>query len=819
MQSRSQLSSALFSLGLAIAGLLAATGPLEAADAAPPVFEVISGRLEAHPADAPEAAPEAVLQVDVGLIQSDPDAVSVPLPGGGVAVARRTWWDWLSADEYHWFGELDDSARAEGAAIPGSVSFHYYQGRLTGTLRTGGAEYRLVPEDGLHRLVRSEAPHGTCGLDHLDVAGAGLKSIAEGIRSLPAAAGSDTDCVTPASNITIDVMVLHPLTVAAQDAQDYASGQVAEANAAFGQSQVKITYSLRHVGPITGLQPPGPITSGNAPATRPALDWLNAQFATPAIDTEVELLRKAYGADMIVIVVPLHEDSDNCGVANLVESRSGAETLNPGTTPFGTRAFSAVELNCGNADFTFAHELGHNYGMRHEDDRSSFNILPWSYGYEIPLSPTVKMATVMACVPDMDSCQRVRHFSNPDVPYQGVATGLHSSDPSNLPAHNACVANLRRIQYRNFAVRPATPAPVLMITSPPDGETVQPGVAFTLAATATDSPDGNLASQVQWSSDRDGFLGSGSPRSQTLFTKGQHLITATVTDSTGTTVPYSIRLTVFDDDPPRRWIDFPSHNQVITAPTFEVKGWATDASRIDPNGFTFKVDGAPVNLAGFLYGISRPDVCAVHADLKDPNCPFVGFRGILNLTQFSFGTHTLTMTVKDLANPSNTVTFNRTFRRAALVEFSSTGDAWTSEAQPTTNFGTDTSLQMRATGSGQAKHAYVRFPVSGITRPVLSAKLRLRTQGTAFSWYSLYWMQDNSWNESTINWNNGPLANFMNIQYGFQPANSTIELDVTPIVGGNGTYTFGMVGPNVPGLAIFSEEALASQRPKLQVVY
>ena len=816
MQSRSRFASVagLVSVGLALAGLLVPARALEAADAAPPVFEVISGRLEARPTGGPEAAAEAVLQVDLGLIQSDPDAMSVALPGGGVAVARRTWWDWLSADEYHWFGELDDAALAEGAAIPGSVSFHFYDGRLIGTLRTGDAEYRLVPEDGLHRLVRSEAPHGSCGVDHPDVASDGPRAIAEGLRSLPAAAGSDTDCVTPAGNITIDVMVLYPLTLkgSAQAVQDYAVSQVAEANAVFAQSNVKISYSLRSVGLITGLQPPGPITTGSAQATQPALDWLNAQFATTAIDTEVELLRKAYGADIISIVVPAHPNL-NCGIANVVELRNGLETMYQSSAPFGSKAFSAVELNCGNADYTFAHELGHNYGMRHNGDFSTFEILPWAYGYELPTNPAV--ATVMACTGEAVPCDRIKYFSNPDVSYQGVPTGLHSSQPGE-PAHNACVANLRRTQYRNFAARPATPAPTLVITSPADGATVQAGVAFTLAATATDTPDGNLASQVQWTSNRDGFLGSGSPRSQTLFTKGPHLITATVTDSTGTTVPYSIRLTVQDLDPPRRFIDFPSHNQIISG-TFQIQGWATDASGVNPNSFTFKVDGVPVTVTGLVYGTSRPDVCAVHADLKDPNCTNVGFIGQLNTAQFPFGTHTLTMTVKDVVN--NTTTFNRTFRRAALAEFGPTADAWTSQAQPTTNFGSDPNLQMRATGSNLTKHTYMKFSVGGITRPVMSAKLRLRTQGVAFSWYSLYWMQDNSWNESTINWNNGPLANFMNIQYGFQPANSWIELDVTPIVSGNGTYTFGMVGPDVAGLAVYSREAHFTQFPSLKVYY
>lgn len=794
---------------------LIGAAPQAAADGAPPVFEVVSHELETRTAEEPEPL-VALLRVDRDLIQRDPDALSVPLPDGGVATARRTWWSWISADEYHWFGELDGAA--------GSVAFHHYDGRLIGTVRTGEAEYRLVPEDGLHRMVRSAAPFGSCGLDladrHLAVDdGEGPEAIGAAVQSISAAAGSDTDCFAPPSNLGIDVMVLYPQTLkgSAQAVQDYAVSRVAEANSLFSLSGVKISYTLTYVGPITGEQPPGPSSTGSTQATGPALDWLNAQFATPAIDTEVEMLRKAHGADMISIVVQPHPNL-NCGIANLVEKKSGNETLYPGSQLFGNRAFSAVELNCGNADFTFAHELGHNYGMRHDPNplspRTSVNILDWAYGYILPLSP--QKATVMGCFASGSSCSRIARFSNPDRTFSGVPTGLHTSQAPADPRHNACVANVRAAQYLNFAHRPPTSPPTVTITFPADGATVQAGVLFNLWAAASDPEDGDLRNQVRWTSDREGFLGFGSPRSAILTSKGPHLITATVTDSSGTTVPYSIRLVVPDTEAPRRWIDYPSHNQPVNGP-FLLQGWATDASGVDPSSITFKVDGVPVTPASFTYGTARPDVCSVHGDLNDPNCPNVGFTGQLNASQFAPGPHTLTMTVKDTLG--NTATFNRTFRSAALLVLGPSADAWVSEAQPNANTGPDTTLQMRASGSGLAKHTYMKFSVSGITRPVLSAKLRLLTGSTAFSSFSLYWMQDNSWSESTLTWNNASLAHYLNIQYGLQPANSRTELDVGSIVTGNGTYTFGMVGPNVPGLSVFSRNAHFTQSPRLEILY
>jgi hypothetical protein len=336
--------------------------------------------------------------------------------------------------------------------------------------------------------------------------------------------------------------------------------------------------------------------------------------------------------------------------------------------------------------------------------------------------------------------------------------------------------------------------------------TRQPGVAFQLWAAAGDPEDGILNNQVRWTSDRDGLLGWGSPRSVILTTPGRHLITATVTDSSGTTVPYSIRLDAVETDPPRRHVDRPAYNELVSGSNVLVQGWATDASGV--TSVAFKVDGAPVDLSSFVYGTHRADVCSVHSDLDDPNCPLVGFSGRLDTTQLTNSTHTLTVTVQDFFD--NTATFNRTFRTSNVTPLAigPIADAWVSQAQPTANFGSDQMLQLRASGSGLAKHSYLKFEVTGVTRPVTSAMLSLTTHATPLGGLRVYWIQDTSWSETSINWNNGPLAHYLQFAAGPQPASSRIQIDVSSIVGGNGTYTIGLVSPDVPGQAIFSRENL-----------
>ncbi|MCP4246284.1 MAG: hypothetical protein GY778_04470, partial [bacterium] len=146
----------------------------------------------------------------------------------------------------------------------------------------------------------------------------------------------------------------------------------------------------------------------------------------------------------------------------------------------------------------------------------------------------------------------------------------------------------------------------------------------------------------------------------TAFSNAGHILAVTATDAVGNPKIFNRSFTIdnpiTDFDPPRMYVDYPSHNQTV-AGDFLVSGWATDASGV--TSVTFAVDGVPVSLSGFVYGTPRAGVCSVHGDLNDPNCPNVGWRGTLGTPVFSDGAHTLHVTAADaVGNPK---TFNRSF--------------------------------------------------------------------------------------------------------------------------------------------------------------
>jgi subtilisin len=89
---------------------------------------------------------------------------------------------------------------------------------------------------------------------------------------------------------------------------------------------------------------------------------------------------------------------------------------------------------------------------------------------------------------------------------------------------------------------PVNLAPVISINSPANAANFADGATIQFQGTATDE-DGDLTAALSWTSNKDGYLGSGGSLSKTL-SSGVHIITASATDSSGKTGNSSITLPV-----------------------------------------------------------------------------------------------------------------------------------------------------------------------------------------------------------------------------------------------------------------------------------
>ncbi|MEM8562243.1 MAG: DUF6531 domain-containing protein [Pseudomonadota bacterium] len=126
----------------------------------------------------------------------------------------------------------------------------------------------------------------------------------------------------------------------------------------------------------------------------------------------------------------------------------------------------------------------------------------------------------------------------------------------------------------------ANTAPTVSISSPSDGTIIYFGESITLSGTSNDAEDGDLTSTVQWDSDLDGSLGIGGSVTASGLSMGDHIITASVTDTGGLTDSASLSLTVYPavGDPEIAIFSPTSGLSITEGDSITLNGTATDGT-------------------------------------------------------------------------------------------------------------------------------------------------------------------------------------------------------------------------------------------------
>jgi hypothetical protein len=126
-----------------------------------------------------------------------------------------------------------------------------------------------------------------------------------------------------------------------------------------------------------------------------------------------------------------------------------------------------------------------------------------------------------------------------------LAVGTHVISATLTDTHGNTTVQTRNI---NVVAASNTP-PVVTITSPANGATLNTGVTIHFLATANDTEQGSLNSSIQWWLNNVTFLGT-SADLPTQLSAGFHTITARVSDSGGLTAEASIGVNVVTPPPP-----------------------------------------------------------------------------------------------------------------------------------------------------------------------------------------------------------------------------------------------------------------------------
>lgn len=205
---------------------------------------------------------------------------------------------------------------------------------------------------------------------------------------------------------------------------------VDNANTAFANSGMDVRFNMVHMQEVAHAE------SDNASTD---LNWV-------ANDDGVEALRDTHGADMVSLIT----DSSYCGVGYVQRS--------PGSG-FANSAFQVTDVDCAVGNLTFAHEHGHNMGMEHDPDNGTTPqnaSYVYSFGHYVNGSYRTVMSYSSPCT---SGCNRTMQFSNPNIDFNGVATGIANQ------RHNALTGANTAPIIRDFRT-PSAAAPDLVVQSP-----------------------------------------------------------------------------------------------------------------------------------------------------------------------------------------------------------------------------------------------------------------------------------------------------------------------------------------------------------------
>jgi hypothetical protein len=229
---------------------------------------------------------------------------------------------------------------------------------------------------------------------------------------------------------TIDVMVAYTATTRANaggTAQilNQINLAIAETNQAYANSAIVPRLRLVHAVEVAYTE------TGNSGTDLDRLTYTNDGY----ID-QLHTLRNTYGADLVSLMV--ENGGGYCGIGWLMTNVS---------TSFAPYGFSVVARGCATGYYSFAHELGHNMGARHDTYVDSATTpYPYAHGYA---SVAGRWRTILAyndaCAAAGTNCTRIQYFSNPGITYGGAPMGNASADNHQALNNTAfAVANFRQ---------------------------------------------------------------------------------------------------------------------------------------------------------------------------------------------------------------------------------------------------------------------------------------------------------------------------------------------------------------------------------------
>lgn len=154
---------------------------------------------------------------------------------------------------------------------------------------------------------------------------------------------------------------------------------------------------------------------------------------------------------------------------------------------------------------------------------------------------------------------------------------------------------------------------------------------------------------------------------------------------------------------------------------------------------------------------------------------------------------------------------------AATSTFTPVADTYVQSTTASTNYGTSTQIVV---DNSPVRRTFLRFTVTGVSGQVTSAKLRLRTisgNNGSSTGGTFKAMTNTTWSETGTTWNNQPAIDGATLgSIGSVAKDTWYEVNVTSVVTGNGTFSFGATSSNSDGAYYDSRES-GADAPQLVI--
>ncbi len=336
--------------------------------------------------------------IDTNLLTSGADHVTIVLPEKADLLVDRDQQEQRGPRSMVWRGTAQSDPSHK-------VTLTLHEGILLGHIQQGSDIFSLRPAANGRTIIEkinsaSFAPewghdqrtHGHEMVPPVNGSPAGQSSSSTTTTPTAAATGATTEIVL------MSVYTSQARAVAGGTTQIQAQIQAAvdQANTAFINSNMIARYYLAHSEEVA-YNDSGDITTD--------LNWITG-------DAGVASLRNTYAADMVSLITA--NGGGYCGIGWVQRSPG------PG---FAGYAFQVTAEGCL-TNQTLAHEHGHNLGMEHDPASAGVSpsgaSYPWSFAHYV----NGQFRTIMSYDVCSLGCPRVLQYSNPDVLYNGMPTGI-----------------------------------------------------------------------------------------------------------------------------------------------------------------------------------------------------------------------------------------------------------------------------------------------------------------------------------------------------------------------------------------------------------